>query len=223
MLRERPDSAASPSRCLNPFLCPSSPHTPLLRRGMKISRKIPPFLRNCRQTVLEPLTLVSGIIGTFSNLSSGMCVIKGYEVWAIIQHRASLQRLPILKRQPALSSLPPCHQPPGFLSWGSHPGMPHLIGKEKSPFMLSFTSLVFIPRISFPGGGVQCHVCDAVSALLGPLGTSWPCSILLPHKYFALEGLCVPFAFVLRKLLTCPALGFCRWRIGGSTCFNQVL
>ena len=218
MLKERPDRAARPSRCLNPFLCTSSPHTSLLGKGMKISRKIPPFLRNCQLTVLEPLTLVSSIIGTFSNLSSGMLVIKGYEVWAIIQHRASLQRLPILKRQPALSSLPPCHQPPGSLSWGSHPGMPHLIGKEKSPFMLSFTSLVFIPRFSFPGGGVRCCV--------SPAAPPW-CWLallyLLPHKYFALEGLCVPFAFVLRKLLTCPALGFCRWRVGGSTRFNQVL
>ena len=61
------------------------------------------------------------------------------------------------------------------------------------------------------------EACNAVSALLCPLSAGWPCSILLPHKYFALEGLCVPFAFVLRKLLTCPALGFCRWRVGGST------
>ena len=85
MLREKPERAAGPSKCLNPFLCLSSPHTPQMPRGMKISRKIPPFLRSCRLTVLEPLTLVSGIIGTFSNLSSGMWVIKGYEVWAIIQ------------------------------------------------------------------------------------------------------------------------------------------
>jgi len=169
MLKERPDRAARPSRCLNPFLCTSSPHTSLLGRGMKISRKIPPFLRNCQLTVLEPLTLVSGIIGTFSNLSSGMLVIKGYEVWAIIQHRASLQRLPILKRQPALSSLPPTSWNATFNWEGKKPfhALIHISGFHTSLF------------ISWGRSAMLCQPCCAPSVLAG-LALSY-CHINILH------------------------------------------
>lgn len=88
----------------NPFLCI---HLSLCYpQGVEISRKIPPLLRNCRLTVLGPLTWVSGIIGTSFNLSSGMWLIKSYEIWAAIQRLPSRRRQHVLKRQPALTSLP---------------------------------------------------------------------------------------------------------------------
>lgn len=75
-------------------------------QGVKISRKMPPLLRTCCLTVLEPLTWVSRIFGTFFNLSSGMWVIKGYEIWAIIQHLLSQGRQQISKHCPTLVPLP---------------------------------------------------------------------------------------------------------------------
>lgn len=72
----------------------------LLPMAVKISRNIPPLLRSCCLTVLEPVTLVSGVTGTFFNSSSGMWVIKGYEIWAIFQPLPSQRRQQILKMLP---------------------------------------------------------------------------------------------------------------------------
>lgn len=85
--------------------------------------------KNCCLTVLEPVTLVSGTIGTFFNLSSGRWVIKGYETWAIIQPPPSQRTQQILKVARARL----CRQQPGSLSHGSHLSMPRLTGNRKGP------------------------------------------------------------------------------------------